>query len=150
MRRGRRAPSPSARRAPAREGEAPALRSRARAGAAGPGCGSVPCAAPRPMSSGPAGQARLGPARVEAELAEAVERVLDAPCGGDALAFEAEEVDLVDLFEAPARGRVAAPLSPVGGRAGEAPDDGVALGDELDGLILMSGNERRNAPNQSR
>src|ERR687896_475391 len=56
----------------------------------------------------------------ERELAEAVERVLDSPDRRDAVALEAEEVDLVDVVEpAPGRG-VAAPLAQVCRRAGEA------------------------------
>ena len=88
--------------------------------------------------------------RIEPELLGAVEGVLDSPDRRNAVSVEGEEVDLVDVLEASARGRVAAPLAQVGGRACEATDDGVALGHELNGFILMSGKERRKAPNQSR
>jgi hypothetical protein len=43
---------------------------------------------------------------------EAVERVLDPPDAGDAVGFELEEIDLIDVLEATAGRRVAAPPAP--------------------------------------
>ena len=68
---------------------------------------------------------------------KAVERVLDAPHRRDPIADEREEVDLVDRFEAPARRGVAAPLAERGRRTLKAPDDRVALGDELHQLHMQ-------------
>src|SRR5215212_4509532 len=68
------------------------------------------------------------------ELLEAVQRVLDAPGRGDAIALEREEVDLVHALEAAARGRMAAPFSEVGRRAGEPRHHGVPLRDQVEQL----------------
>jgi hypothetical protein len=84
------------------------------------------------VSSDQPGLVPSPPARVNAELLEAVERVLEPPHGGDSVATEREEVDLVNVLESAAGGRVVAPLAQVGGRAGETTNDGVALRHELD------------------
>jgi hypothetical protein len=80
------------------------------------------------MSTAAPGGGRSCRTRVEPKLVEAVERVLNSPDCRYTASFEGEEVDLVDVVEASARGRVATPFAQVRGRAREATDDGVTLG----------------------
>src|SRR5919202_585134 len=67
----------------------------------------------------------------EPQLPEPSEGVLQRPGMHDLAVAEAEDPDLIDALEAAPSRSLAKPCSQVGGRAGEPPDDLVALSDQL-------------------
>src|ERR1700733_651744 len=73
-------------------------------------------------------------AHVDAELAQPREVVLDPEPGHELAVAKLEDVDLVDVLEAPARGRDAQPLAPVRPRAAEVADHRLVLRDQVDDL----------------
>jgi hypothetical protein len=85
-----------------------------------------------------------------AELAHAVEVVLQTPRPGDSPVLESEEVHLVDPVEAGAGGGLALPLALLGRRTGEACGDFVVLGDESTTFIVTSGKASRNGATHRR